>query len=107
MFFPLQAWKLWKEDNILGLVDMGVSDSRYDKEILKCIHVGLLCVQEFAKHRPTMSTVVSMVNSEIVDLPTPKQPAFTETQHTHLQSSQNIEDIFSMNEVTVSDFDGR
>ncbi|XWS10737.1 hypothetical protein CRYUN_Cryun38cG0023500 [Craigia yunnanensis] len=101
------AWKLWKENNILGLVDMGVSDSRHDKEILRCIHVGLLCVQEFAKDRPTMSTVVSMVNSEIVDLPIPKQPAFTETQNTHLQCFQNIEGIFSMNEVTVSDFDGR
>ncbi|XWS10292.1 hypothetical protein CRYUN_Cryun39dG0063300 [Craigia yunnanensis] len=102
------AWKLWKEENILDLVDMGVFDSSYDKEILRCIHVGLLCVQEFAIDRPTMSTVVSMVNSEIVDLPTPKQPAFTETQMTQdAESLENIENRFSMNEVTVTDLNGR
>ena len=108
MFFLCQAWKLWKENNILDLVDMGVFDSSYDKEILRCLHVGLLCVQEFAKDRPTMSTVVSMVNSEIVDLPTPNQPAFTERQMTQdVESFQNIENRFSENEVTITDFNGR
>ncbi|WRX29445.1 Serine-threonine/tyrosine-protein kinase, partial [Theobroma cacao] len=52
------AWKLWKEDNIVGLVDMEAYDPSYDeKEILRCIHVGLICVQEFAKDRPVMSRV--------------------------------------------------
>ena len=49
-------------------------------EMLRCIHVGLLCVQELAGDRPTMSTIISMLNSEILDLPTPKQLAFTERQ---------------------------
>ncbi|WRX29278.1 S-locus glycoprotein domain - like 10, partial [Theobroma cacao] len=103
------AWKLWKEDNILGLVDMEVSDPSYDeKEILRCIHVGLLCVQEFAKDRPTMSRVVSMLNSEIVDLPPPKQPAFTERQiNQDVESFSSNEDRFSVNDVTITDFDGR
>ncbi|KAK6229115.1 hypothetical protein SCA6_018066, partial [Theobroma cacao] len=103
------AWKLWKEDNILGLVDMEVSDPSYDeKEILRCIHVGLLCVQEFAKDRPTMSRVVSMLYSEIVDLPPPKQPAFTERQiNQDVESFPSNEDRFSVNDVTITDFDGR
>ncbi|XVF79415.1 hypothetical protein PTKIN_Ptkin14bG0220800 [Pterospermum kingtungense] len=103
------AWKLWKEDKKLDLVDKGVSESSYHKEILRCIHIGLLCVQEFAKDRPTMSSVVSMVNSEIVDFPTPKQPAFTEREITQddAQSIQNMDIIFSVNEVTVTDFNGR
>ncbi|KAK6270354.1 hypothetical protein POUND7_007459 [Theobroma cacao] len=103
------AWKLWKEDNILGLVDMEVSDPSYDeKEILRCIHVGLLCVQEFAKERPAMSRVVSMLNSEIVDLPPPKQPAFTERQiNQDVESLPNNEDKFSVNDVSITDFDGR
>ncbi|XVE52860.1 hypothetical protein DITRI_Ditri02bG0158300 [Diplodiscus trichospermus] len=96
------AWKLWKEDKILELVDEGISETSNHKEILRCIHVGLLCVQEFAKDRPTMPNVVSMVNSEIVDLPTPKQPAFTETQ-----IIQNIEYRSSVNEATFTDVDGR
>ncbi|WRX29280.1 S-locus glycoprotein domain - like 10 [Theobroma cacao] len=103
------AWKLWKEDNILGLVDIEASDPSYDeKEILRCIHVGLLCVQEFAKERPTMSRVVSMLNSEIVDLPPPKQPAFTERQiNQDVESLPNNEDKFSVNDVSITDFDGR
>ncbi|XP_037497558.1 G-type lectin S-receptor-like serine/threonine-protein kinase At1g11300 [Jatropha curcas] len=74
------AWKLWNEGNNAALVDPVVSDPCYQAEISRCIHVGLLCVQEFAKDRPTVSTVISMLNSEIVDLPIPKQPAFTERQ---------------------------
>ncbi|KAK6270353.1 hypothetical protein POUND7_007458 [Theobroma cacao] len=88
---------------------MEVSDPSYDeKEILRCIDVGLLCVQEFAKDRPTMSRVVSMLNSEIVDLPPPKQPAFTERQiNQDVESFSSNEDRFSLNDVTITDFDGR
>ena len=57
-----------------------ISKPCYEMEILRCIHVGLLCVQEFAKDRPTTSTVNSMLKSEIADLPCPKKPAFTERQ---------------------------
>ena len=52
----------------------------FEMEMLRCIHVGLLCVQEFAKDRPIVSVVISMLKSEIVDLPHPKQPTFTERQ---------------------------
>ncbi|GKV19170.1 hypothetical protein SLEP1_g29462 [Rubroshorea leprosula] len=70
------AWKLWNEENVLAMVDKVVCDPCHCREILRYIHVGLLCVQEMAKDRPTMSTVISMLNSEIMDLPSPKQPCF-------------------------------
>ena len=35
-------------------------------------------MQELARDRPIVSTIISMLNGEIVDLPTPKQPAFME-----------------------------
>ncbi|KAK8349430.1 hypothetical protein V6Z12_A06G140500, partial [Gossypium hirsutum] len=70
------AWKLWNKDNILAFIDPAVSDSSFDREILKCIHVGLLCVQNFATDRPTMSTVTSMLSTETENLPAPKQPPF-------------------------------
>nr|KJB12757.1 hypothetical protein B456_002G035100 [Gossypium raimondii] len=73
------------------------------KEILRCIHVGLLCVQEYAKDRPTISTVISMLNSEISDLNTPKQPAFTQAP----LMSHDLEDCVSFNDVTLTGFDGR
>ncbi|GLT83108.1 hypothetical protein SLE2022_014170 [Rubroshorea leprosula] len=76
------TWKLWNEGNILALIDNMVSDPSHHKEILRCTHVKLLCVQEFVKDRPNMSTVISMLNSEIMDLPSPEQPVFTPKQNT-------------------------
>ncbi|KAF6143249.1 hypothetical protein GIB67_039032 [Kingdonia uniflora] len=73
------AWKLWNEDNLSALIDPGLSGPCFEEEILRCIHVGLLCVQDFAEDRPTMSIILSML-SEIAPLPLPKQPAFTERQ---------------------------
>ena len=46
------------------------------EELVKCIHVGLLCVQEHATDRPTMSDVISMLSNDYMYLPDPKQPAF-------------------------------
>ena len=45
-------------------------------EVLKCIIVGLLCVQEDPGDRPNMSNVVFMLGSETATLPNPKEPAF-------------------------------
>ena len=58
-FLCLQAWKLWKANNTGALIDPMISEPCYEMEILRCIHVGLLCVQEFAKDRPTVSTIIS------------------------------------------------
>ncbi|XP_059635536.1 G-type lectin S-receptor-like serine/threonine-protein kinase At1g11330 [Cornus florida] len=71
------AWKLWNEDRIEMLIDPTISDPCFQVEILRYVHVGLLCMQEFATNRPTISTILLMLSSEIANLPTPKQPAFT------------------------------
>ncbi|GKV19165.1 hypothetical protein SLEP1_g29459 [Rubroshorea leprosula] len=103
------AWKLWNQDNVLVMVDKLVCDPCHCREILRCIHVGLLCVQEMAKDRPSMSTVISMLNSEIMDLPSPKQPAFILKQITTNaeSSSQHGQHRCSINNVTVSIVQGR
>ncbi|CAL5344840.1 unnamed protein product [Camellia sinensis] len=101
----LKAWKLWKEDNIVLLIDPMISYQDFRSEILRCVHVGLLCVQEFAIDRPTISMVLSMLNSEISHLPTPKQPAFTQTPKN--LSSQQSQSRCSRNELTVTIVDGR
>jgi hypothetical protein len=49
----------------------------YESEVLRCIHIGLLCVQEDPQHRPTMSNVVVLLGSESTVLPQPRQPAFS------------------------------
>ncbi|XP_065878910.1 G-type lectin S-receptor-like serine/threonine-protein kinase At1g11330 [Euphorbia lathyris] len=100
------AWKLWNQNKIGDLVDevLSESDPNSKAEIFRCIHVGLLCVQEFARDRPNSSTVLSMLNSEIMDLPTPKQPAFSTAQ---IGLESDPQSKFSANMVTVTVVDGR
>ncbi|KAF8409427.1 hypothetical protein HHK36_005503 [Tetracentron sinense] len=69
------AWDLWNEDRALDIVDSSIVKSCAAHEVLRCIHVGLLCVQENAQDRPTMPTVVFMLGNETT-LPPPKQPAY-------------------------------
>ncbi|KAJ4703332.1 G-type lectin S-receptor-like serine/threonine-protein kinase [Melia azedarach] len=102
------VWKMWNEKNIVMLIDPVISDPRFHSEIFRCIHVGLLCVQEFANDRPNVSTVISMLNSEIVDLPVPKQPPFTERQNVmDTEFSEQSQKRFSANNVTVTVIEGR
>uniref|UniRef100_A0A7N2LN04 Receptor-like serine/threonine-protein kinase n=1 Tax=Quercus lobata TaxID=97700 RepID=A0A7N2LN04_QUELO len=102
------AWKLWKDDNIMALVDPTIWDPCFQIDISKCIHVGLLCVQELARDRPNVSTVISMLKSEILDLPTPKQPAFMERQiASNIELTQQGQIRFSICNVTTSTVSGR
>ncbi|KAF3433839.1 hypothetical protein FNV43_RR24942 [Rhamnella rubrinervis] len=88
------AWKLWNENNIIALTDPALRSGTHDdeNEIMRCLQVGLLCVQESARSRPSMPSVISMLNSEVVDLLTPNKPAFTERHigsYTDLSSQLN------------------
>ena len=58
------------------MMDQNLLASSKPNEILKCINVGLLCVQEDPNDRPTMSDVVIMLGSEAMNLATPRRPAF-------------------------------
>ncbi|EOY28558.1 Cysteine-rich RLK 29, putative isoform 2 [Theobroma cacao] len=69
------AWKNWREGTALNLIDPTLRDGSRN-EMLRCIHIGLLCVQENVANRPTMATVVLMLNSFSISLPLPSQPAF-------------------------------
>ncbi|CAN6183631.1 unnamed protein product [Urochloa humidicola] len=68
------AWKLCKVGEWPQLVCCRIGENR--EAIERCIQVALLCVQESAEDRPSIDLVVSMLNSENVSLPKPKQPAY-------------------------------
>ncbi|XP_027913768.1 cysteine-rich receptor-like protein kinase 15 isoform X3 [Vigna unguiculata] len=71
------AWRVWNEGKALDFVDPVLLESCPASEVVRCMHIGLLCVQENPEHRPTMSTVMLLQGSESVVLPQPKQPAFS------------------------------
>ncbi|KAK7310148.1 hypothetical protein RJT34_07461 [Clitoria ternatea] len=61
------AWKLWKEGRLLELIDKSLEDTCFVSQILHCIHVSLLCVQQHPEDRPGMSRVLLMLVSEKSD----------------------------------------
>ncbi|XP_016648126.1 PREDICTED: putative receptor-like protein kinase At4g00960 [Prunus mume] len=69
------AWRNWRENTFQNIIDPVLTRSSL-METMRCIHIGLLCVQENAVDRPTMASVVSMLNSQSLALPVPLQPAF-------------------------------
>ncbi|KAJ6855915.1 hypothetical protein NC651_040515 [Populus alba x Populus x berolinensis] len=70
------AWRLWREDKALDLMDETLREICNTNEFLRCVNVALLCVQDDPSGRPTMSNVVVMLSSEAANLPVPKNPAF-------------------------------
>jgi hypothetical protein len=43
-------------------------------DVLRCIHIGLLCVQPDPVARPVMSSVLMMLGSDIITLQAPSKP---------------------------------
>jgi len=104
-----QAWRLWIEEKPLELIDDLLDDPVSPHEILRCIHVGLLCVQQTPENRPNMSSVVLMLNGEKL-LPDPSQPGFytgTIQYPIQLESSSRSVGACSQNEATVSLLEAR
>ncbi|XP_059665743.1 G-type lectin S-receptor-like serine/threonine-protein kinase B120 [Cornus florida] len=91
------AWKLWCENEGLEMMDPLLVQSFVAEEVLKCIHIGLLCVQDDPAHRPTMSYVVLMLGSDTITLPRPAQPAFSfetvQSSQDNKTCSNNVETI--------------
>ncbi|WCJ42947.1 G-type lectin S-receptor-like serine/threonine-protein kinase At1g11410 [Euphorbia peplus] len=99
------VWELWREDRILEIVDSSIRGSCNPHEVLRCIQIGLLCVQENATDRPSMSEVVLMLSSE-TRVPSPKKPAFNYGAYSSSNNTNTAEiergGWRSTNEVTVT-----
>ncbi|CAL5405758.1 unnamed protein product [Camellia sinensis] len=69
------AWNLHREGKSSELIDTSMADACNHPEVIRSIHIGLLCVQQSPEDRPSMSSVVLMFCTDMV-LPQPKQPGF-------------------------------
>ncbi|RYR35889.1 hypothetical protein Ahy_A10g050984 isoform F [Arachis hypogaea] len=98
------VWRHWHEGTILKLIDPSIGNLYTESEIVRCIHIGLLCVQECAEDRPTMSLVILLLRSEAPSMPNPKIPGFSAKKNyseTDLSSSKQDES-WSVNQVTLT-----
>lgn len=114
-----QAWQHWMNRTALELLDSALGDQWPKYEVLKCIHIGLLCVQEAAADRPSMSDIVTMLSSYSKTSPEPSKPAFFSSRESlgsdleergntsQSDKSNTVPLQQSINEVTISELDPR
>ncbi|XP_074567356.1 cysteine-rich receptor-like protein kinase 25 [Curcuma longa] len=113
-------WRNWTQGNVLQAIDQMLVNQCPTQEVLRCIHIGLLCVQEDPVQRPTMADVVIMLNSHSVSLPRPSAPAFVNhSDSTTIEANgvlgrgRNYSENkvkatkFSINEVSISELEPR
>ncbi|XP_061999790.1 cysteine-rich receptor-like protein kinase 44 isoform X2 [Rosa rugosa] len=70
------AWNSWREGTALNLIDPMLRSGFSGPEIIRYIHIALLCVQQSVAARPTIAAVNHMYSSNSLNLPAPSQPAF-------------------------------
>ncbi|KAJ4833178.1 hypothetical protein Tsubulata_016046 [Turnera subulata] len=105
-----QAWLLWMQDKALELVDPCLEETCIKSQLVRCIHVGLLCVQKHPDDRPTMSSVVFMLGIEGVVLAQPKEPGYFFVERCSAMDTavSGKETVYSINAVsTTSVLEGR
>ncbi|CAK7338293.1 unnamed protein product, partial [Dovyalis caffra] len=93
------AWILFTEGKPLELVVESIIESCNLSELIRSIHIALLCVQEDPADRPSMSCVVLMLGNEET-LPQPKQPGF-------FTDRDLIEVAYSSNKCSISLLEAR
>ncbi|WRX27713.1 Serine-threonine/tyrosine-protein kinase [Theobroma cacao] len=100
------AWKLWNEEKALELMDELMEQEYPEHEAIRCIQVGLLCVQQRPEDRPVMQTVLLMLDSESMSLPQPGRPGFYAERSLSETESSSLGKLIS-NEMTVTLLEGR
>nr|XP_040241846.1 cysteine-rich receptor-like protein kinase 10 isoform X4 [Aegilops tauschii subsp. strangulata] len=108
------SWHLWEGGRCLELLEASIVEEIHAAEASRYINIALMCVQERADDRPTMSNVVAMLNSENAILPEPKHPAYfnlrvsREDESGSVPYSNNAVTICSNNDLTITEEpDGR
>uniref|UniRef100_A0A0D9VFX7 Protein kinase domain-containing protein n=1 Tax=Leersia perrieri TaxID=77586 RepID=A0A0D9VFX7_9ORYZ len=102
------VWENWTRGTITDIVDPPLHCRSAESEVLKCIHIGLLCVQENPGDRPHMSNVILMIVGKSTTLPAPSRPAFlfrlNDENHIH-HGINNLNP--SLNKMTITELEPR
>ncbi|XP_057442360.1 cysteine-rich receptor-like protein kinase 44 isoform X1 [Lotus japonicus] len=85
------AWRNWREGTPTNIIDPTLNNSSRS-EMIRCIHIGLLCVQENMANRPPMATIALMLSSYSLTLPVPSEPgSFMESRIRSLPNTSSSE----------------
>ncbi|CAL5072311.1 unnamed protein product [Urochloa decumbens] len=109
------VWDHWKNGTMSQMLHPSL-DEVARSQALRCIHIGLLCLQPEPDDRPDMSAVVFMLTRDSMELRSPAQPAFffgrespsgsrSDGQRSYVydRSGFVLEQGISVNEITLTE----
>ncbi|XP_076922085.1 cysteine-rich receptor-like protein kinase 15 [Bidens hawaiensis] len=97
------TWSKWKNGESHDILDSNLVDSSSVNEALHCINIALLCVQEDDELRPSMASVVHMLNSCFMALPIPQNPPFVSQRRIEHTISEQLESHTSTRTIWPTD----
>ncbi|KAG5092498.1 hypothetical protein JHK82_051276 [Glycine max] len=105
------VWRHWMDETPLNILDPKLKENYSNIEVIRCIQIGLLCIQDYSDDRPTMMTIASYLSSHSVELPSPREPKFflyhrIDPIAAHANSRQLANNSLpsSINEMSISKF---
>ncbi|KAH7846845.1 hypothetical protein Vadar_018786 [Vaccinium darrowii] len=99
--------RLEREGRLMELVDVTLGSFPPD-DVLRCIHIGLLCCQERVQDRPTMSLALAMLTDNQVTLPHAGRLGYHDgTDNTTLDNAAVNRQSYTRNSITISLANGR
>ncbi|KAL1214819.1 Cysteine-rich receptor-like protein kinase 34 [Cardamine amara subsp. amara] len=99
------TWRLWRNGSSLELLDPTIRESYQSNEVIRCIHIALLCVQEDPADRPMLPAIVVMLSSSTETLPVPRAPGFCLSSWPEQSARKYFPS--SINDVSITDLDAR
>ncbi|KMT04003.1 hypothetical protein BVRB_8g187080 [Beta vulgaris subsp. vulgaris] len=106
------AWKQWIAGTPLEFVDATIRGSCSLDEVVRCMNLGFLCVQESIDDRPTTATIVLMLESQSLTLTAPKEPTLCGkssifSKHVESDQSNNKSILGFVNDVSITEMEPR
>ncbi|CAN6205637.1 unnamed protein product [Urochloa humidicola] len=109
------VWDHWMKGTVLQMLHPSL-DEFAQSQALRCIHIGLLCIQPEPDDRPDISSVLFMLTRDSMELQPPAQPAFffgrespsasrSDGQRSYVygRSGFILEQGISVNEITLTE----
>jgi len=100
------AWSSWKDGNTEDFVDSSIVESCSLDETSRCIHIGLLCVQDNPNDRPLASSIVSILENGDISIPPPKQPVYFKERNCGTYGASDTI-VNSVNTMSITVLEGR
>eukprot|EP00253_Pinus_taeda_P021303 PITA_21303 len=83
------VWNCHLSGTVLDIIDPNIQEN-YQEEVLKIVHISLLCTQASATLRPSMSEVITFLTSKNQHLLEPNPPPFIDVFHLNSNNNTNI-----------------